>query len=162
VQKSDGKIEAVVADGDSVRLVPVTQSETMAKPIPPGGHREATPAVQGPTSQGFKAPVTVASSALGDPTIHSGGPVDGAIFRQVAYQDSTPAADGATHSRAMLSAEGGPSASGKRERYPVAALRPAYLHRLPGLALSTISTLPHGGKVALQSLYPNCTAIASA
>ena len=96
VEKYDGKVEAVLADGESVRLVPATESETMAQPIPPGDHGESIHAVQTPTAQGFTAAVTIASSALGDSAIHPGGPIGGAILRQVVHQDSTPAADGNT------------------------------------------------------------------
>ncbi len=38
VQESNGKVEAVMADGDSVRLVPEGQSETMAQNALPAGH----------------------------------------------------------------------------------------------------------------------------
>jgi hypothetical protein len=112
VKKYDGKIEVVVADEDSVRLVPATHSETITQAIPPGDHREATPAAEVPTAQSFRAPVTVASSAVGDSSVHSGVPGSGAAFRQVVYRDSTPAADGAAPSQVMLSTEREPSELG--------------------------------------------------
>jgi len=46
VQKSNGKVEAIVADGDSVRLVPEEQAETMAQNALPAG-RELAPVGQG-------------------------------------------------------------------------------------------------------------------
>jgi len=111
VKKYDGKIEVVVPDGDSVRLVPAPHSETIAQAIPPGDHREATPAAQAPNTQGFRAPVTVASSALGDSAVHSGVPRSGAAFRQVVYRDSFPVADGPAPSQVMLSTEREPAAT---------------------------------------------------
>lgn len=41
VEKSDGKVEAIVADGDSVKLVPQAQTETLAQAAPPAEHHEA-------------------------------------------------------------------------------------------------------------------------
>ena len=120
VKKYDGKVEVVVADGDSVRLVPATHSETITQAIPPGDPREATHAVQTPTAQEFKAPVTVASSALGDSSVHSGVPGSGVAFRQVAYRDSSLAADGATPSQVMLSTGREPSATGSTRVNPIA------------------------------------------
>ena len=82
VQKYDGKVEAVVADGDSVRLIPETRTESIAQAIPTG-------IVQASTAQGFKSSATVASSGLGAPahsTMHAAGQNDGAIFRQEPYR----------------------------------------------------------------------------
>jgi len=120
VKKYDGKIEVVVADGDSVRLVPAKHSETITQAIPPSDHPEAAHAAQDRTDQGFRVPVTVASSALGDSSVHSGVPGGGAAFRQVVYRDSSLAADGATPSQVMLSTEREPSATGNARANPIA------------------------------------------
>ena len=68
----------------------------------------------------FKAPVYVASSALGDSSVHSGVPGSGVAFRQVAYRDSSLAADGATPSQVMLSTGREPSATGSTRGNPIA------------------------------------------
>jgi hypothetical protein len=48
VQKADGKVEAVVADGDTVQLVPETS--TLAQAAPPSHSQEGTPTAQGSTA----------------------------------------------------------------------------------------------------------------
>jgi len=112
VKKYDGKVEIVVPDGDSVRLVPTTHPETITQAIPPGDHRAATPAAEVPTAQSFTEPLTVASSALGDSSVHSGVAGSGAAFAQVVYRDSALAADRGTPGQVMLSTEREPSGSG--------------------------------------------------
>lgn len=92
VQKYDGRVEAVVADGDSVRLVPQTQTETMAQAAPAGG-------IPAPDATGFKFSATVASSALGavtSPTMGAAGQDDEPIFRHETRRDLSANAGGAT------------------------------------------------------------------
>ena len=71
VQQSDGKVETVVADGDSVRLIPETQtSPTMAQVIPPANLQ----GVASPT-EGSPAPIVPVSSttgAISENSMHSG------------------------------------------------------------------------------------------
>jgi hypothetical protein len=91
VQESNGKIEAVLADGDSVRLVPQRQTETLAQSTPPGNSAGAAQAVQTSTVQNFKVPVTVASASLAatiSPEVRFGGGKEETIIRH----DSTPVA----------------------------------------------------------------------
>ena len=67
VKKYDGKVQVVVADGDSVRLVPVPPPETIVQAIPRGTPSEPTTTVETATARESKAGVTVASSSIGDP-----------------------------------------------------------------------------------------------
>ncbi len=96
IEQSDGQVEAVFADEESIRLVPETQSETMALPIPPGDHGEGVHAVSTPAAQGVTAPAILARSALSYSAIHSGQSLGGAKFSPVAYQNSTPFVGGET------------------------------------------------------------------
>jgi hypothetical protein len=111
VKKYDGKIEVVVPDGDSVLLVPATPSETTAQAIPRGALSEATTAVETAAAPESKAAVTVASSAIGDPAIHSAMPAPRAAFRQVLYRDSSLSPEAAAPKQVMLSTERAPSAT---------------------------------------------------
>ncbi len=96
IQQSDGQVETVFADGESIRLVPETQSESMAPPIPAGDHGEGIHAVSTPAAQGFSAPANLARFSSSYSAIHPGQSPGGAKFSPVEYQNSTPAVDGET------------------------------------------------------------------
>jgi len=85
VQKADGKVEAVVADGDSVRLVPETSAVTMAKATAPPSIRAQEASV--PLST---LPASVEANASGapmaNPPIHSERVPDASVIRQASYQ----------------------------------------------------------------------------
>jgi len=94
VEQADGKVESVVADGESVRLIPeTTTSSSMAQVNPPAGlQKPAAP------TQGSNPPVAPAVSAVGAMANHPmrwGGLPDGGAIRQASYQvsNSTPIAD---------------------------------------------------------------------
>ncbi len=105
VQKADGKIETVVADGDTVRLVPETPTVTMAQVTPRQSQERASPA------QVSTTPAATVSSmrALADSSVHPGGisalPL-ASVIQQAAYQVSTPAPGGADGSALGLSSMG--------------------------------------------------------
>ena len=90
VQKADGKIETVVADGDTVRLVPEAPRVTMAQVIPRQSQERASPA------QVSTTPAATVSSmrALADSSVHPGGssalPL-ASVIQHASYQVSTPA-----------------------------------------------------------------------
>ena len=101
VQKYDGKVEVVVGDGDSVRLVPETRTETMAQAAPAGS-------VQIPSATGFKSSATVAGSGLGrptSPTMRAVGQNDGAIFRHETYRYLSADADESALGNSKLARE---------------------------------------------------------
>ncbi|MDR3675429.1 MAG: hypothetical protein P4N24_08060 [Acidobacteriota bacterium] len=85
VQKADGRLEAVVADGDSVRLVPATSAVTMAKATAPPSIRAQEASVQVST-----LPASVETKASGapmaNPPIHSERVPDASVIRQASYQ----------------------------------------------------------------------------
>ena len=90
VQQADGKVEDVVADGDSVRLIPETPApSTMAQVTPPADlQRDA------PSTQGYTPPVAPISSTIGAKTDHSmfsGRRPEGSDIRQASYQVPRPA-----------------------------------------------------------------------
>ena len=88
VEKADGKVEAVVADGDSVRLVPETSAVTMAKAAAPPSNRAREASVQVST-----LPAAVETNASGapiaNPPIHSERIPDASVIRQASYQVAT-------------------------------------------------------------------------
>jgi hypothetical protein len=102
----NGKVDAVVAVGDSVRLIPVRHHEAMAQSITPTDRRDATRGAQAVPLRNLGAPVTVASSVAGNSAIHSVTQVFGATFRQAVYEDFTPAADGAIPAQTAISPAG--------------------------------------------------------
>jgi hypothetical protein len=85
VQKADGKVEAVVADGDSVRLVPEMSAVTMAKATAPPSIRAQEESVQVST-----LPASVETKASGapmaNPPILSERVPDASVIRQASYQ----------------------------------------------------------------------------
>ena len=111
VKKYDGKVEVVMPDGDSVRLVPATPSAMIAQSIPRGTLSEATTAVVTAASPESKATITLASSTIGDPAVHSAMPAPREAFRQVAFRDSSVSAEAATPKQVLLSTEQAPSAT---------------------------------------------------
>ncbi len=62
IQKSDGKVVAVVADGESVRLVPSTQTGPLLQPMPSGDEHEVNPSGLVPVAENSNAPVTIPQS----------------------------------------------------------------------------------------------------
>ncbi len=105
VQQADGKIEAVVADGESVRLVPETPAVAMAQATPPGDIQKPSP-----LSQGSPKPVIGVSSTVGamaDHLVPSGGIPDVPVIRQASYQVPIPATEEPAPSQvSTLSSEG--------------------------------------------------------
>jgi hypothetical protein len=91
VQEADGKIETVVADGDSVRLVPETPTVSMAQVAP--GH---SPVGASPPQRSTSPETMVASTwgADADSLVHPGGvpslPI-ASVVRKVSYQVPMPA-----------------------------------------------------------------------
>ncbi len=110
VQQADGKVEAVLADGDSVRLVPGTRPEIMAQVTLPGhSHEGALPAQVSP------APVTAVSSTrevTADSSVHPLGSLtipSTSVIRQASYEVPIPvssAADGSAASRLGMGSVG--------------------------------------------------------
>jgi len=90
VQQADGEVETVVADGESVRLIPETPaSSSTAQVAPPADLPEAVSPTQG--SAASVASVSSAAGRAADYSMHSGRLSDGAVIRQASYQVSTPA-----------------------------------------------------------------------
>jgi len=88
VQQSDGKVETIVADGESVRLVPETPAVAMAQVTPPRSSQEDAPPTQDPTP-----PAVAVSSTKGemaDHSVHRGGLPDAPVIRQASYQIPPP------------------------------------------------------------------------
>ena len=89
VQKANGRIESVVADGDTVRLIPQTSTVTLAQAAPPddfqGGERP---------NQGVNAAmVSSAKGTMADSPAHpatsSGDPL-ASVIKQVSYPAPAP------------------------------------------------------------------------
>ena len=91
VQEADGKIETVVADGDSVRLVPETPTETLAQVAPRRSPQGASPLQGSPPSV---ATVTLTPGANTNSSVHPGGvsalPLP-SVVREADYQVPMPA-----------------------------------------------------------------------
>jgi Tfp pilus assembly protein PilP len=89
VQEADGKIETIVADGDTVRLVPETPTVTMAQVAPPHSPEGASP------PQGSPPPALAVSStreANADSAVHPGGVSSlASMVREASYQVPMPA-----------------------------------------------------------------------
>jgi hypothetical protein len=85
VQKADGKIETVVADEDTVRLVPETPRVTMAQVAPSHPHGEASP-------QDSTMPTAAVSStreAVADNSVHPAGVLanpPASVIRPASYE----------------------------------------------------------------------------
>lgn len=102
VQEADGKIKTVVADGDSVRLVPETPTVSMAQVAPGLSAEGASPPQGSPPSAS-----TVASTrgADADSSVHPGGVsalLLASVVRKASYQVPMPtpgAADGSAPNR---------------------------------------------------------------
>src|SRR5271157_1163725 len=120
VQKADGKIEAVVADGDSVRLVPETSTVTLAQVTPPRhSQEEVSPAQVSTPAEASRAQVTpppmATAPATLTPTVEAmaTSAVDpegssaltlASVVPQASYDVSSPAPSGADTSAAENSA----------------------------------------------------------
>jgi len=108
VQKADGRIESVVADGDTVRLVPETSTVTMAQ-VAHRHFREGALAAMGST-----APAATGSSmrAEADRWVYPDGGTTlplASVIQQVSGKVSTPAtggADGSALGQSMISSVG--------------------------------------------------------
>jgi Tfp pilus assembly protein PilP len=92
VQRANGKVESVVADGDTVRLVPETPTVTMAQVSPARDTQEGGSPGQGSTSS---APAVFSiMEAVAEHSIHSSALPDASVIRQASYQVPNPAAEG--------------------------------------------------------------------
>jgi hypothetical protein len=90
VQQADGRVETVVADGESVRLIPETPApSTMAQATPPADLQQAVPPTQ--DSEAAVAPVSSTMGATADDSIHSVRLPEGSAVRQASYPVPTPA-----------------------------------------------------------------------
>jgi hypothetical protein len=91
VQEADGKIETVVADGDTVRLVPEIPTVTMAQVAPRPSQEGASP------SQGSPPPASTVASTRGSNADSSDHPGEVSAFphasvvRKASYQVPMPA-----------------------------------------------------------------------
>jgi hypothetical protein len=105
VQKTDGMVESVVADGDTVRLVPEAPTATMAEASPRHSQEVALPA-QVPTMSAATVP---SMGARADSSVHLDGMSDhppASELRQASYQVQTPAPGGAEGSAPAQSSMG--------------------------------------------------------
>ena len=93
VEKYDGKVETVEADGDSVRLVATRQAKFVTKYTAPVDHPNAIQSALAAPVGDKKSPLALASSGAHKPTIQSSLPPQGALVRQVIYEESYPADD---------------------------------------------------------------------
>jgi Tfp pilus assembly protein PilP len=111
VQQGDGKVVAVVADGESVRLVPQAPPETMAHVTPPAEIPAVASLAQGVTAPGVapSSPV-VATAGL---SVRPGGLPDASAIRQASYQVPSAAAQGPAPIGAGISLAGGPAGTMK-------------------------------------------------
>jgi hypothetical protein len=95
VQKADGKVEAVVADGDSVRLVPDNPAVTMAQSAPHVSQEGTTPAHD---STRLAAAVSASSSAITDSSVDMSGMaafLPASVTPLAAYEVPAPASSSA-------------------------------------------------------------------
>ena len=105
VQRANGKVESVVADGDTVRLVPETPTVTMAQVSPARNTQEGGSPAQGSTAT---APaVSSPMEAVAGHSIHSGMLPDASIIRQASYQVPTPAAEASASVQLSMDSAGG-------------------------------------------------------
>ena len=123
VQQADGKVEAVVADGESVRLVPETSARTLAQVPPSPDLQKAVRPLHGLTES-----VSAASSPIGptaDPSIHLGDLPNASVIRQASYQIPSPAhsnTDVAAPSPLSVASAGGAIGLGNAEHDRTAAI----------------------------------------
>lgn len=108
VQQADGEVETVVADGESVRLIPESPvSSSLADVATPGSLLKAVLPTQSTTAS--VAPVSLTIGAIADNSISSGTPSVRSAVRQASYQVVTPppsAADSGGPRRSSLVSSG--------------------------------------------------------
>ena len=92
VQHADGKVIAVVADGESIRLVPATPTDAMAIVTPSGALPGAASPTLGPTPPG--AAIALATGAVTAPAAQSGGLSETLTVQQASFQVPLPGAKG--------------------------------------------------------------------
>ena len=73
VQQANGKVQAVVADGDSVRLVPETPAVTMAKANPVNDSKLEAPSREDASTADISAPSSASASSNNREILHSVG-----------------------------------------------------------------------------------------
>jgi hypothetical protein len=93
VEKHNGSVDAIVAEGDSVRLIPTRAAAAATRTEPAVEPHVASRTVEGASIHETKPPVTVASSGANNPEVPYRVPVHATIFRRVEYEDSFPADD---------------------------------------------------------------------
>ena len=103
VEKYDGKVEAVEADGDSVRLVATRQAKFVTKFAAPVDHPNAIQSAQAAPAPDKKSTVALASPVVHKPAIQSSLPPQAALVRQVIYEESYPADDEAVPVQPVVS-----------------------------------------------------------
>lgn len=99
VQRADGRVETVVADGDTVRLVPETSAATLAQ-VAPTPHPHEGAALAQVSSVPAATPSAIGGATLGssaDADGHSAAPL-ASVIHQVSYQVSPPPSSGANGS----------------------------------------------------------------
>jgi Tfp pilus assembly protein PilP len=107
VQRANGKVESVVADGDTVRLVPETPAVTMAQVSPARNTQEGGSPAQGSTEPAPAVSSTV--EAVADHSIHSRVLPDASAIRQASYLVPTPAAEASASVQLSMDSAGGPA-----------------------------------------------------
>ena len=93
VEKYDGKVDSVMAEGDSVRLVPTRQAKFVTKFTALVDQPSAIQNMQTAPTRDKKSQVALPSSDAHKPAAQPGVPAQGTTFRQVVYEDSSPADD---------------------------------------------------------------------
>ncbi len=134
VQQANGKVMAVVGDGETVKLVPETPTETMAQVAPPAlpGGMAAAPASSGQVLSASNHARDGHAAPLPD------GRPEASAIRLASYQVPAPALQGAAPLGFSLNSAGGPSGTVSAASDPAAANLTA---RLAG-ATERVAKLP--------------------
>jgi hypothetical protein len=127
VEQADGKIQTVVADGESVRLVPQTPTVAMAQVTPPANIQKPATLSQGSTNPVVaqrSAPRTLDVAAAVAPAVKPSGLPEPSIIRQASYQVPAPAAEGSAPSQVATTPSGETAEAVNTKNEPTVAVMP--------------------------------------